>query len=148
MSFRARNVISGKEARIYWNGEEIAYAKSVEANVEKTKTQIKVLGRVMDGSKTTSAAGTGTMTLHKTTSKFVKMMRDYVRTGEDQYFTVEMVLDDKGAGRGTERVTLFEVNIDSVKIAALDVDSEGLEEEVPFTFEDFDIPEALSDTFR
>lgn len=38
------------------------------------------------------------------------------------------------------------MNFDSAKIAGLDVDSEALEEEVPFTFEDFDLPEKLNDT--
>lgn len=65
----------------------------------------------------------------------------------DPYFTLQAVLDDQSSGRGTERVTLYDVNFDSAKIASLDVDSEALEEEVPFTFEDFDVPEKLSDTF-
>ncbi|MGW8262879.1 phage tail tube protein, partial [Bacillus sp. LR--39] len=60
---------------------------------------------------------------------------------------LQAVLDDQSSGRGTERVTLYDVNFDSAKIASLDVDSEALEEEVPFTFEDFDVPEKLSDTF-
>lgn len=74
-------------------------------------------------------------------------MMDYVKKGSDPYFTLQAVLDDKSSGRGTERVTLYDVNFDSAKIASLDVDSEALEEEVPFTFEDFDVPEKLSDTF-
>lgn len=72
---------------------------------------------------------------------------DYVKKGSDPYFTLQAVLDDQSSGRGTERVTLYDVNFDSAKIASLDVDSEALEEEVPFTFEDFDVPEKLSDTF-
>ncbi|MGB9942510.1 phage tail tube protein, partial [Bacillus subtilis] len=60
---------------------------------------------------------------------------------------LQAVLDDQSSGRGTERVTLYDVNFDSAKIASLDVNSEALEEEVPFTFEDFDVPEKLSDTF-
>lgn len=74
-------------------------------------------------------------------------MMDYVKKGSDPYFTLQAVLDDQSSGRGTERVTLYDVNFDSAKIASLDVDSEALEEEVPFTFEDFDVPEKLSDTF-
>ncbi|MGG3006193.1 phage tail tube protein, partial [Geobacillus stearothermophilus] len=72
---------------------------------------------------------------------------DYIKTGEDKYFTFQGVLDDKSSGRGTERVTLYDVNFDSVKVAGLDVDSEALEEEIPFTFEDADLPEALRDDF-
>lgn len=74
-------------------------------------------------------------------------MMDYVKKGSDPYFTLQAVLDDASSGRGTERVTLYDVNFDSAKIAGLDVDSEALEEEVPFTFEDFDVPEQLKSTF-
>ena len=63
------------------------------------------------------------------------------------YFTLQSVLDDKGAQRGIERVTLHDVNIDSVLIAQLDVEIESLEEEVPFTFEGADLPETLADSF-
>ncbi len=56
-----------------------------------------------------------------------------MKKGEDPYFTLQAVLDDASSGRGTERVTLYDVNFDSAKIAGLDVDSEALEEEVPFT---------------
>ena len=105
------------------------------------------MGRRMTGHKTTGANGTGTATFYKVTSKFVLLMMDYVKKGSDPYFTLQAVLDDQSSGRGTERVTLYDVNFDSAKIASLDVDSEALEEEVPFTFEDFDVPEKLSDTF-
>lgn len=106
-----------------------------------------LMGRRMTGHKTTGANGTGTATFYKETSQFVLIMMDYVKKGSDPYFTLQAVLDDASSGRGTERVTLYDVNFDSAKIAGLDVDSEALEEEVPFTFEDFDVPEQLKSTF-
>jgi hypothetical protein len=145
MVFRAKNAINGKEARLFMDGEEIAYAKVFEATIEKGKAEIPILGRRMTGHKSTGANGTGTLTLYKVTSKFNRMMLNYIKTGEDSYFTLQGVLDDKGSGRGTERVTLYDCNIDSVKFGQFDVDSEGLEEEVPFTFEDADLPESLRD---
>ena len=148
MSFRAQNTISGKEGRLFLDGEELAYIKVFEANIEKNKSEVNIMGRRMTGHKTTGASGTGTATFYKVTSKFVRLIADYVKTGVDPYFTLQSVLDDKSSGRGTERVTLFDVNFDSAKVASLDVDSEALEEEVPFTFEDIDVPEELSDTFN
>jgi len=147
MVFKAQNAISGKEGRLFLDGEELAYIKSFEANIEKNKSEFNIMGRRMTGHKTTGASGTGTATFYKVTSKFVRMIVEYVKTGKDPYFTLQAVLDDKSSGRGTERVSLFDVNFDSAKVDGLDVDSEALEEEVPFTFEDIDLPEALSDTF-
>ncbi|MGE8079023.1 phage tail tube protein [Peribacillus loiseleuriae] len=148
MSFRAQNTISGKEGRLFLDGEELAYIKTYEATIEKNKTDVNIMGRRMTGHKTTGANGTGTATFYKVSSRFIRLMVDYVKTGRDPYFTLQSVLDDKSSGRGVERVTLFEVNFDSAKVAGLDVDSDALEEEVPFTFEDIDLPEELNDTFN
>lgn len=147
MSFRAQNTINGKEGRLFLEGEELAYIKTFEANVEKEKEETPIMGRRMMGHKTSGASGTGTATFYKVTSRFVEIMSDYVRSGRDPYFTMQSVLDDPTANRGTERVTLHDVNFDSVQVAALDVEAASLEEEIPFTFEDFDLPEALKDSF-
>jgi hypothetical protein len=147
MAFRAGNAISGKEGRLFLNGEEMAHVKNFEAIIEKNKAEVNIMGRRMTGHKTTGATGTGTATFYKVTSTFVRIMLGYIKTGEDEYFTFQEVLDDKSSGRGTERVTLYDVNFDSAKIAGLDVDSEALEEEVPFTFEDADLPEELREGF-
>ncbi|WP_368653767.1 phage tail tube protein [Ornithinibacillus sp. 4-3] len=148
MALRSRDVISGKEGRLFLDGEEMAHIKTFEATVEKNKEEVPIMGRRMMGHKTNGGSGSGTMTFHKVTSQFVKIMHGYVKTGIDPYFTVQSVLDDKTSGRGTERVSLFDVNFDSAKIAGLDVESAALEEEVPFTFEDFDIPEELKSDFN
>ena len=60
------DAVSGKEGRAYakidGNNEELFYAKTIEAKVEKTKSQVKSIGRRMVGHKTTGAEGTGSMT--------------------------------------------------------------------------------------
>lgn len=145
--FRSENTISGKEGRLFFDGEELAYVKEFEATVTKNKSDVPVVGQRWTGKKATGLAGEGSMTLYKVTSKFIRLMKQYEETGEDAYFTLQGVLDDKGSGRGTERTTLYRVNIDSTVIAQLNADGEPLEEEVPFTFEGFDTPETLRDDF-
>lgn len=144
---RSQDAISGKEGRLFINGEEVAYIKNFEAIIEKQKAEIPIMGRRMTGHKSTGASGTGTATFYKVTSKFVRIMLEYIKTGVDEYFTIEAVLDDKGSRRGVERVTIYDVNFDSTKIAGMDVEAEALEEEIPFTFEDMDLPESLRDDF-
>ena len=62
------DAVSGKEGRAYakidGNNEELFYAKTIEAKVEKTKSQVKSIGRRMVGHKTTGAEGTGSMTIY------------------------------------------------------------------------------------
>nr|WP_311315600.1 phage tail tube protein [Bacillus subtilis] len=59
--------------------------------------------------------------------------------GNGLYFTLQAVLDDASSGRGTERVIFYDVGFDSAKITGREM--------VPFTFEDFDVPEQLKSTF-
>lgn len=147
MALRSRDIISGKEGRLFLDGEEILEIKTFTATVEKEKESIPIMGRRFAGHKTSGVSGSGDATLHKVTSRFARLMKEYVDTGRDAYFTLQAVLDDKTSGRGRERVVLYEVNFDSVQIANLDVDSAALEESVPFTFEGFDLPETLRSTF-
>ncbi|WP_046180389.1 phage tail tube protein [Domibacillus tundrae] len=147
MAFRSGNTINGREGRLFFEGDEVAYTKSYEATIEKNKTEVPVLGRRMMGHKTIGASGSGTLVVYKVTSKFVRLMADYVNKGEDPYFTFQEVLDDKASGRGTERVTISDVNFDSAKVAGLNAEGEVLEEELPFTFEGIELPEELAEGF-
>ena len=65
-TLNAPDTISGKEGRAYakinGNNEELFYAKTIEANVEKSKSEIKAIGKRMTGHKTTGANGSGSMT--------------------------------------------------------------------------------------
>ena len=71
--------ISGKEgvayAKINGNNEELFFAKTIEASVEKAKSEIKAIGRRMTGHKTTGMSGSGSMTLYYLTPLFRQMLK-------------------------------------------------------------------------
>lgn len=146
-AFRSGNTISGKEGRLFLDGEEVAYAKSFTATFEKNKVSVDVIGRRMQGHKTVGGSGSGSLVVYKVTSKFVKLAADYINKGIDPYFTFQEVLDDQSSGRGTERVTLYDVNFDSAQVASLNAEGTVLEEEMPFTWEGIDLPEELAAGF-
>ena len=56
-TLNAPDTISGKEGRAYakinGNNEELFYAKTIEATVEKSKGEVKSIGKRMTGHKTT-----------------------------------------------------------------------------------------------
>lgn len=145
--FSGQNTLSGKEGRLFLDGEELASIKGFESTIEKTKEDVPIMGRRFMSKKTNGVSGSGTMTFYKVSSRFIELMLQYIETGIDQYFTVQSVLDDKGAGLGTERVTLYNVNFDSVPFGMLDVETASLEEEIPFTFEGAKLPEKLKSKF-
>ena len=148
-TLNAPDTISGREGRAYakinGNNEELFFAKSVEASVEKSKSEVKAIGKRMTGHKTTGANGTGSMTLYYLTPLFRQMLKEWKDTGVDIYFDLVIENDDPASSAGKQSILLMGCNLDSVVLAKLDGDSDDpLEEDADFTFENFDILEAFN----
>ena len=136
--------ISGKEgvayAKINGNNEELFFAKTIEASVEKAKSEIKAIGRRMTGHKTTGMSGSGKMTLYYLTPLFRQMLKQYKDTGVDIYCDLVVENNDPSSSAGKQTTLLMDCNLDSVVLTKLDGDSDDpLEEDADFTFEDYDI---------
>ena len=136
--------ISGKEgvayAKINGNNEELFFAKTIEASVEKAKSEIKAIGRRMTGHKTTGMSGSGSMTLYYLTPLFRQMLKQYKDTGVDIYFDLVVENNDPSSSAGKQTTLLMDCNLDSVVLTKLDGDSDDpLEEDADFTFEDYDV---------
>jgi hypothetical protein len=140
---KAGDTISGQEGRAYAtiNGqvEEMFYIKTLEAKIEKEKSEIKTIGRRGTQHKTTGWTGSGSMTIYYVTSLFRQLMLDYIRTGKDTYFDITVVNDDPTSTIGKQTVALKSVNLDSTIMAKLDIDSDSMDEDIDFTFDDIDI---------
>lgn len=140
---KAGDAISGQEGRAYAtiNGrvEEMFYAKTIEATAEKNKSEFKALGHRGTQNKANGWTGTGSMTIYYATPLFRQMMIDYIKTGKDTYFDIQVVNEDPNSALGKQTMVLKNVNLDSVILAKLDVDSEFLEEDIDFTFDDADM---------
>lgn len=143
-TLNAPDTISGKEGRAYakidGNNEDLFFAKTIESTVEKSKSEVKVIGKRMTGHKTTGGNGTGSMTLYYMTPLFRQMIKQWKETGQDIYFDMVIENDDQESSAGKQSVLLIDCNLDSVVLGKLDGDSDDpLDEDVDFTFEDFDI---------
>jgi len=73
------------------------------------------------------------------TSRFRQMAAKYAKTGQDTYFNITIVNDDPTSTVGKQTVVLYNCNIDNVVLARLDTESDVLEDDIDFTFDDFDI---------
>ena len=58
---------------------------------------------------------------------------------ENTYLTGVAILEDKSSGRGSEKISLFGINIDSATIINLDAEGDVIKDEIPFTIEDYSI---------
>lgn len=118
---------------------------NLEANFEKNKTEVPILGKTGKGNKASGWTGSGSATLHYNQSVFRKMFEKYKDTGEDIYFDVIITNNDPTSSAGKQTMTLKDVNLDGGILAKFDADGEYLDEDVDFTFEDFEVTEEFKE---
>lgn len=116
-------------------------AINLEAKFEKSKTEVPILGKTGKGNKATGWKGTGSATFHYNTSVFRELLLRYKNTGEDVYFDIQITNEDPTSSVGRQTVILKDCNMDGGLLAKFDADSEYLDEDMDFTFEDFEMPE-------
>lgn len=127
-------------------GNRYAFMQAInlEANFEKTKSEIPILGKTGKGNKTTGWKGTGSATFHYNTSIFRNLMKRYKDTGEDIYFDIQVTNEDPTSAVGRQTVILKGCNMDGGILTKFDADAEYLDEDMDFTFEDFEMPESFT----
>lgn len=144
-----KNVLSGKEgtAFITVDGEvkEIAYLKNIEASVELNKVEVQTLGRRGTQHKINGWTGTGSMNVYYITSLFRNMIIDYIKTGKVTYFDVQVKNEDQSSTAGKQTTVLKNCLINGAILTKLDIEADYLDEDIEFTFEDADIPDAFTD---
>lgn len=119
-------------------------AINLEAKFEKNKSEVPILGKTGKGNKSTGWKGTGSATFHYNTSIFRELLYKFKETGEDTYFDIQITNEDPTSAVGRQTVILKDCNIDGGVLAKFDADAEYLDEDMDFTFEDFEIPEKFS----
>ena len=142
---KSGDVISGREGTAFMtiDGRNVPmfWLKNIEAVVELQKTEVPVLGKRMNQQKITGANGTGSMTIHKVTSEFAAIGIQYLKTGTVPEITIKITNDDPASSIGRQSTLIKNILFDSIVIAKLDIESETLDEDVDFTFDDADLLE-------
>lgn len=144
----ARDSVSGKMASCYVTIDGIRYnfmnAINLEANFDKNKTEVPILGKTGTGNKSTGWSGTGSATFHYNSSIFREMMEKFKNTGEDVYFDIQVENNDPTSRVGLQTVILQDCNIDGGILAKFDADADYLDEDMDFTFEDFSLKDKFT----
>ena len=115
-----------------------------EAEVEKTKVEIPILGQTGKGNKAAGWKGTFKGTAHYNTSIFRELLLRYKNTGEDIYFDTQVVNEDPTSAAGRQSIILTGCNLDGGILAKFDADGEYLDEDIEGTFEDWNMPEMFN----
>lgn len=147
-TMNAKDAISASLAECFvtidGNRYNFMQAINLEARFEKKKTEVPILGKTGRGNKSTGWSGTGSATFHYNTSIFRELMLRYKNTGEDLYFDIQVTNEDPTSSVGRQTVILKGCNIDGGILTKFDADAEYLEEDMDFTFEDFEMPEKFN----
>ena len=137
---KGKDTVSAQLAECYVTIEGNRYnfmqAIDLEAKMERTKTEVPILGKTGKGNKAAGWKGTGSATFHYNTSIFRKVMKKYKENGKDIYFDIVVVNDDPTSAAGSQTITLIDCNLDNIIIAKFNADGEYLDEKFAFTFED------------
>lgn len=147
-SMNAKDAVSASPAECFITIEGNRYnfmqAINLEASIEKTKSEIPILGRTGKGNKTTGWKGSGSATFHYNTSIFREQLYRYKETGQDVYFDIQITNEDPTSSVGRQTIVLKGCNVDGGILAKFDADAEYLDEDLDFTFEDWEMPEQFS----
>ena len=147
-SMNAKDAVSASLAecfvKIEGNRYNFMQAINLEASIEKTKSEIPILGRTGKGNKTTGWKGSGSATFHYNTSIFREQLYRYKETGQDVYFDIQITNEDPTSSVGRQTIILKDCNVDGGILAKFDADAEYLDEDLDFTFEDWEMPEQFS----
>lgn len=147
-TMRVQDAINGASAECFVVIKERRYnfaqALNIQADMEKQKSEVPILGRISRGNKANGVTYSASATFHFNTSIFREMLYHYKETGEDIYFEMQCTNHDPTSSVGRQTVILKDCNLDGGIIALIDVEAEYLEDEISFTFEDWEMPEKFS----
>lgn len=147
-SMKGKDAIYGSLAECFVkigdNRYNFMQAINLEASFEKNKVEVPILGRTAKGNKAGGWSGTGSATFHYNTSIFRELFERYKDTGEDIYFEIQVTNEDPTSSVGRQTVILKDCNLDGGILVKFDADADYLDEDMDFTFEDFEIPEKFN----
>ena len=115
-----------------------------EGTVEKKKSAIPILGRIMEGNKAVGMSGKFSATAHYNQSILRQLLVDYKNTGTDVYFEIQITNDDPTSAAGRQTIVFVDCNMDGGALAKFDADGEYIDEKIEGTFEDFNMPETFT----
>jgi hypothetical protein len=146
---QAEDCVNGREglatAEIDGQVVELMELANITITIEKDKTEFKAMGTRNTQNKTTGWKGTGSANVRYVSSRWAEMMQNYVKNGVDTYFTIVVTNEDPSSSTGKQTIQVLGCNLDSVDIAKLDVDTEILDQDIDFTFNDFNVLQSFNE---
>ena len=139
-------VLNGSYGQLWLDGVLMAEVYGLDAQLEVLKQEVPMCGTSAGvGKRFTGWNGTGSLRFNKVSSQFAKKQAEAIKNGNQLVSTIISKLDDPAAARyGREQVELIGVQFDTISLAKWEAGS-LIQEELPFTFEDFNYLSSIRD---
>ena len=137
----ANRVVSGTWGEVWLDDDKVSECYGLQAKASFNKEDIALCGQMASDKKVTSIDCTGSLRLHKVTSRMAQAIGEHIRNGRDVRFTIVSKLKDPDA-YGAERVVLRNVSFDDLTLADWEAKSVG-KVECPFTFTDYEFLDVI-----
>lgn len=140
---RPEQVINGSYGEIWINDDYCAEIKSFEAKIAIEYEDINRPRKLGVAKKMIGYEGEGSLTLHKVTSRFARILSDNLKNGKQISITIISKLDDPDA-IGAERVAVKNATLNDLTLANWEAKTAG-EEETGFNFDDWEFLDLIGD---
>lgn len=137
----AKRVMSGTWGEVWLDNSYVGECYGMQAKVSFNKEDVQICGRMATDKKVSSISCTGSLRMHKVSSRMANAIGSSIRNGKDLRFVVISKLNDPDA-YGAERVVLKNVSFDDLTLADWEVATNG-KIEAPFTFTDYELLDAV-----
>lgn len=144
----SRDAVSGSLAECYITIEGKRYnfmqLYMFESKMEKTISEVPILGKTGKGHKATGWNGTWSGTAHYNQSVLRKLLQTYKKTGLDTPFDIQVTNEDETSSIGRQTIIHKGCLTSGGVLAKYDAGAEFLDEELEGTFDDWEMPESFS----
>lgn len=117
---------------------ELFGLKKFETNAEFETTDFPVVGALVNQTKVKGIKYSGTLTIYYGTPEFLSILTEFKRTRRFPEIKLQVINDGTGTTVGNQVIAIYGVVLTKIPIAMLDDSADYLQEEIPFTFTDFE----------
>lgn len=142
-NWKPSQVINGTFGKVWLDNQLVFEARALEASVEIQMEAVPQAGKLADGQKMVGFSGSGTLRMHKVTSRGLRLLSASIKQGVNPEFEILSELADPAA-LGAERVLLKGVQFTTLPLANWEGKALG-EEELPFTFTDWEAVDLIKE---
>lgn len=139
--YTAQQVINGTWGELWIDGTYMAEVTGFEAKVTLEKSDVNMTRKLAKAQKVTGYSCSGTVTMNKVSSYFIKKLNDDMKAGRQTSCTIISKLEDPDS-LGAERVVIKDAVFDELTLANWKAKELG-EESIPFTFNDWDLLDTI-----